>query len=486
MLRYLLLLMIPSPLFAQEPQAEPKKGEPVPIKLVDLKRTDPVSFEKEILPIFVKNCQVCHAGKLTEGGLDLSTYASMMKGAKNGAVLVAGKSDESRIFKTSSHQIKPIMPPKSEDNPLTGNEASLLKLWIDQGAKPPAIDVKVKRTVVLNLPPALVKPVRALGINTEKMIVAAGRGNQVHLFDAKTGEFKSTLVDPELKLPDGKPANSAHISLVESMAYSPDGKTLATGSFQELTLWDMEKLTPKLRLTGFADRVVSIAYSPDGTMFATGGGAPTEDGEIRIYDSKGKLLQDIKNGHSDTVFGVSFSPDGKLLATAAADKFVKVWEVPSGKFVKSFEGHTHHVMDVGWTNDGKKLASAGADNLIKIWDYEKGEKLRDVTAAQKQVTRLVFVPKTANFLAVAGDAGAKLYAADSGNSMKSFDGGKDFLYAGAVSDDGKIVVTGGEDGVIRLYNAADGKLIKAMLPPGAEEKKDEKKDDKKDEKPKKK
>ena len=464
MLRFILpVCLFPVFLFAQEP----KKDELKPIPLVDLKRTDPVSFEKEILPIFVAKCQVCHAGNLTEGKLDLGTYASMMKGGKRGAAIVAGKSVESFLFKSSSHQIKPIMPPKSEENPLTSKEASLLKLWIDQGAKPPAVDVKVKRAVVLSLPPALVKPVRAIAVVPNSSTLAAGRANQIHTFDAKTGEFKSTLIDPELKTADGKLAKAAHISLVEAMAYSPDGKTLASGSFQELTLWDAEKGTPKKRLGGFADRVVSIAYSNDGMYFATGGGAPTEDGEIRIYDATGNLVHEIKNGHSDTVFGVSFSPDGKLLATAGADKFVRVFEVPSGKLVKTFEGHTHHVMDVGWTNDGKKLASAGADNIVKIWDYDKGEKLRDITAAQKQVTRLVFVPKTANFVTAAGDAGAKLWNAESSQSTKSYSGSNDFLYAVAVSDDGKIVVTGGEDGIVRLYNS-DGKLVKALLPPGVE------------------
>ena len=95
---------------------------------------------------------------------------------------------------------------------------------------------------------------------------------------------EQTLIDPRLKTPDGKAAKAAHISLVESMAFSPDGKTLATGSFQELTLWDFAKGTPtESRSAGFADKVTCIAYSADGKFFATGGGAPTEDGEIKIF-----------------------------------------------------------------------------------------------------------------------------------------------------------------------------------------------------------
>lgn len=468
------LLLLAAPLVAQEPKKDPK-AEPKPIPVVDLKRTEPVTFEKDILPIFAAKCQVCHAGNLTEGKLDLSTYAALMKGGKRGAAVVTGKAGESFLWQVSSHNKKPIMPPKSEDNPLTSQEVTLLKLWIDQGAKPPAVDNKITRTVTLNLPPALVKPVRAVAVSPDKGTVAVGRSNHLFLLDAKTGDPKKTLIDPTLKLPDGKPANSAHISLVEAMAFSPDGKTLVTGSFREVTLWDVEAGTVKQRLGGFADRVVAISYSADGKMFATGGGAPTEDGEIKIFDDKGKQIADIKNGHSDQVFGVCFSPDGKLLATAASDKFVKVFEVPSGKFVKSFEGHTQHVMDVGWTNDGKKLASAGADNIIKVWDYEKGEKLRDINAHKNQVTRLVFVPKTATFLTTGGDGSSSLWNADNGGSQRNFPGSKDFLYAIACSPDGQVVAHGGEDGFVRIYNGQSGQLVKAVETPGVKQEEPKKK-----------
>lgn len=465
----LALLLLPA-VAALAPADEPKpKPAAKPLPVAELKRTTAVSFEKEILPVLAAKCQACHGGKITEGKLDLTTYAAMLKGGKTtGGVISAGKADASLLFQLAAHTQKPIMPPRGEGDTLTPDELALLKLWIDQGAKPPAVDAKIKRAVTLSLPPALVKPVRAVAISPDKTVVAAGRGNQVHLFDGKTGEFKSTLVDPQLKTPDGKPAAAAHISLVESMAYSPDGKTLATGSFQELTLWDVEKGTPKARVGGFADRVVAVAYSPDGSKFATGGGAPTEDGEVKLFDAAGKPLGELKNAHSDTVFGVCFSPDSKLLATGGADKFVKVFEVASGKLAKSFEGHTNHVLDVGWTADGKKLVSCGADSdkMVKVWDYEKGEKVRDVNAHKNQTTRLAFVPKTATFVTCGGDGGSALWNADNGGSQRKFDGAKDFLYAVAVSTDGKLVAHGGEEGIVRLFNGENGQLIKELLPAG--------------------
>jgi WD40 repeat protein len=465
---FCLLLLFTSPLVAQE------KKDPglTPIPTAKLDRKEPISYEKDVAPIFANKCQVCHAGNLTEGKFDMGTHAGVMKGGKKGLAVVTGKPDDSPLWTRSAHRLKPIMPPKSENNPLTPEEVAVLKLWIEQGAKGPAIDVRTRAKVVVGLPPILVKPVRALAITPDKKTVAAGRGNQVHLFETSKGEFVKTLIDPELKTPDGQVAKAAHLSLVEAMAYSPDGKLLATGSFQELTLWDTEKGVVKQRIGGFVDRVVAIAFSPDGKLFATGGGAPTEDGEIKIFETAtGKQLVDIKNGHSDTVFGVSFSPDNKLLATGSADKFVKVFEVPTGKYVKSFEGHTQHVLDVCWNKDGKKIVSAGADNFIKVWDYEKGEKARDIQGHQKPVNRLAFVSTTGKILSVGGDGIMKQWNPENGGSERNYPAAKDFLYAVAASPDGTVVVSGGEEGTVQLYNGTTGQLSKVLLPPDAEPKK---------------
>jgi WD40 repeat protein len=466
----------------QEPKKDPKDLPPIPT--IALKRTEPVEYSRDIEPIFENKCTVCHSGSIVEAKFDMSTHAGVLKGGKRGPAVVPGKSAESNLFLFCSRQKKPHMPPPKTDEPLTSQELSVIKLWIDEGAKAPTM-ARERVKVVVNLPPAIVKPVRAVAVSPDGKTVAASRGNQVHLYDGKKGEYLKSLADPDLKTPDGTPAKAAHISLVESMAFSPDGKTLATGSFQELTLWDVESAEPKQRITGFADRVVAVTYAPNGKHLATGGGAPTEDGEIKILDAEtGKVLHDIRNGHSDTVFGVAFSPDGRLLATASADRFVKVFELPhpgygwpfppgpeAPRLVRAFEGHTHHVMDVGWTPDGKRLVSCGADNFVKVWNYETGEKVRDMQGHQKQVTRLAFVGKTPQFVTASGDAQVRMWNADNGGNVRQFPGAGDFLYAVSVSTDGEVVAAGGEDGVVRVYNGKNGQLIKAALPPGAEPKK---------------
>jgi WD40 repeat protein len=196
---------------------------------------------------------------------------------------------------------------------------------------------------------------------------------------------------------------------------------------------------------------------------------------MKLFDANGKELFVFKSPHSDTVFGVCFSADNTKLASCGADKFVKTWEIPSGKFIKQFEGHTHHVLDVGWFPDGKQLASAGADNNVKIWNFDNGEQVRTVNAHLKQVTRLMFVGKSGNFITTSGDMAVKMWNTG-GNNMRSFAGGTDFVYAVSASGDGKIVVTGGEEGIIRMYNGEQGgQPTKVLYPPGEEPKEEPKK-----------
>src|SRR5438270_762808 len=136
--------------------------------------------------------------------------------------------------------------------------------------------------VIVGLPPANVTPVRGIAVSPDKSTIAASRGNQIHIYDAGSGAYVRSLVDPELKTPDKKQVvKAAHLSLVESLAYSPDGKYIASGSFQEVILWDAATGLVRARFTKYADRVVALAFSNDSKMLATGGGAPTEDGEIK-------------------------------------------------------------------------------------------------------------------------------------------------------------------------------------------------------------
>ena len=202
-----------------------------------------------------------------------------------------------------------------------------------------------------------------------------------------------------------------------------------------------------------AGPVTALAFSPDGSILATGSGETSRFGEIRLWDaSTGELIGSIENIHSDLVLGLAFSRDGTYLASASADRFMRVFNVQTREQVKSFEGHTNHVLAVSWRADGRLLATGGGDNTCRLWNFKSGEPVRTYTGYAKEVTGVQFFGASDQLVTSSGGAPRVIRRDVSGDKTLEFSGPTEFLHCIQCSDDGRIVVAGGEAGLLHVWN----------------------------------
>ncbi|PZV11279.1 MAG: hypothetical protein DCF20_19865, partial [Pseudanabaena sp.] len=244
-----------------------------------------------------------------------------------------------------------------------------------------------------------------------------------------------------------------HSSSVSSVAFSPDGKTIATGSGDKtVKLWNLEGKELQT-FKGHSDIVSSVAFSPDGKTIATGSGDKT----VKLWNLEGKELQTFK-GHSDIVSSVAFSPDGKTIATGSGDKTVKLWNL-EGKELQTFKGHSDIVSSVAFSPDGKTIATGSWDNTVKLWNLE-GKELQSFKGHSDIVSSVAFSPVGKTIAAGSADNTVKLWNLE-GKELQSFKGHSKIVSSVAFSPDGKTIATGSRDNTVKLWNL-EGKELQSF------------------------
>ncbi len=362
------------------------------------------TYEKQIGPFFKTYCLGCHdGGDDSKGGLSVVSFKTLMEGGDGGEVIIAGKSDESRLVKMLLGTANPKMPPKDSKQPKS-EEIALVKNWVDLGAKGPVSSA----------------PLSAAELNVRHI------------------EPKASVA-----------------AAISAVAFSPDGRWLAAARHREVLLIDAVTGRIEQTLAGAENPINAVTFSPDRRSVAAAEGLPSVVGHVRLWEIGGKEPR-VFTGHSDSIYALAFSPAGDKLVTASYDKLLLLWDVASGKEVRPFKHHTAAVFAVAFSPDGKTLASAAADQTIKLWNVETGQRISTLTEPTKGLSAVAFHPRGHEFAAAGIDKMIRVYDWNGTTAkLKRSAFAHDAPILSLIySPDGATLFTGSEDRRIKAWDSA--------------------------------
>ncbi|MGF2036143.1 MAG: caspase family protein [Nostoc sp. CmiVER01] len=241
-----------------------------------------------------------------------------------------------------------------------------------------------------------------------------------------------------------------HDTLVYSVAFSPDGKMIASGSWDKtVKLWNAATGKEITTLNGHSFSIWGLAFSPDSKTIASA----SADATVKLWNTAtGKEITTLK-GHSDFVRGVAFSPDGKTIASASDDATTKLWNADTGKEITTLNGHSNRVYSVAFSRNGKTIASASTDNTVKLWDAGTGKEITTLRGHSDFVRGVAFSPDGKTIASASSDNTVKLWNTDTGKEITNFNGHSNHVNSVAFSPDGKTIASASSDTTVKLWNA---------------------------------
>ena len=275
-----------------------------------------------------------------------------------------------------------------------------------------------------------------------KILASGSEDATVRLWDATTRQQLASLT---------------HTVGVSAIAFSPDGKILASGDDNTIRLWDTSSHRQLATLTGHTGGISSVAFSPDGKILASG----SDDITVRLWDTSSHRRLATLTGHTGGISSVAFSPDGKILASGSEDDTVKLWNAATYRQLPMLKVQTGGVYSIAFSPDGKILAS-GSDSIVKLWDLATRRELISFTGHEGAVSAVAF-SLDGKILATGGDdATAKLWDVATHEDLMTFTGHAGAVSSLAFSRDGKALATGGSDKTVKLWDIGERKGVPAL------------------------
>lgn len=278
-----------------------------------------------------------------------------------------------------------------------------------------------------------------------KFVASGSKDNTVKLWDVESGKPIWTF--------------QGHKDEVWSINFSPDGNYIASGSADKtIKIWKIKEKKEIATFYGHNSGVSSIAYSTDGKYIVSGSG----NGVIILWEAKNGKQSWRVTGHTDSVTSVSFSHDGRFIVSGSVDKSIKLWDSNSGRLLKTFLGHKNYITSVGFTIDDRFIVSGSYDKTVKLWDFFSGKDIWTFEGHTDVVTSISVAKDGRHLLSGSRDKTLKLWDLTTGKYKSTFTGHFFWINSVCFSPDGKYAISGSADNTLRLWSVINGKEIRTF------------------------
>ena len=252
---------------------------------------------------------------------------------------------------------------------------------------------------------------------------------------------------------------TGHDGSVASLAYSPNARSFASGSYDRtVKLWDIPNQQEIRTFKGHSGWVGAVVFGRDGKHLISG----SYDKTIKCWDiASGKEIRTLE-GHSGSVETLALLPDNKTLISGSYDSTIKLWDLTTGEEIRTLEGHFDRVAAIAVSPDGKTLVSGSDDKSIKVWDLQTGELVRTFKGHKDRVSAVTINPDGKTIVSGSYDNTVRIWKIDTGEILKTLKGHSDWISSVSINANGKLIASASGDSTIRIWNLETGEIFQVL------------------------